>query len=321
MTRNSMTCATLLASLCVAGTLRAQAPAQPYPQQQPYPGQPGAYPAQPAPQQYPPSQTYPQQGYPQQGYPQQQPYPAQPYQPAAQPYGPSPYAAPQTAAFGVAGQFILSADRLFGLSFWSWKTDRDNGVTATLSGTSINLLSGSDMNIDRDGFAIPSPYSTARLGFDYVVASNITLGGSLGFVSRSGTDEVDNNGETNSNDLPSIIEFIVNPRFGYALVINPTVALWFRGGITYFSEHAELKETRGTATFTSSLSLNGFALSLDPQLVITPVPHFGLTLGPVADIPLSGTTKTEVSGAATGSQEHTSKITNFGLTFGLLGYI
>jgi hypothetical protein len=323
--RRLLTTSTLLASVLAAGSLAAQ---QTYPPQQPYPGQPapaqayppppgGAqpYPGQPAPQPYPP----PAQPYGAQPYPAAQPYGAQPY-PAAQPMAPppapygAPAPAPQGALLGAQGQIILSADRLFGLSVWSLKVEGDNGTSATTSGTAVNLLWGSDSDVS-------GPYATPRLGFDFAVAQSITIGGSIGFLSRSGTRESEGGGTTVSQDEPSKSGFAFAPRFGYILGINPTISIWFRGGITYFSSKTESKETAGGSTQTTTVTVDGFALNLEPQLVITPAPHFGLTLGPVGDIPLSGNAKVENSGFANSSQERSTKITNFGLTFGLLGYI
>src|SRR2546423_7429378 len=107
----------------------------------PYPNQKD--PAQPPPQQYP-QQQYPQQQFPQQQYPQEaQGYPP----PPAQYGGAAAMMGTQAATFGAQGQVIVSADRLFGLSFWSAKTDHDNNVTDTVSGTSVNLLWGDTQQV------------------------------------------------------------------------------------------------------------------------------------------------------------------------------
>src|SRR5204863_9569484 len=92
---------------------------------------PSAHMCPPLMQGYPPLQGFPQQQpYPQQGYPQQQPYPQQGYQQPSQQPMQQPYVGPTASSgapvFGAQGELILSADRLFGLSFWSSKLDLQN---------------------------------------------------------------------------------------------------------------------------------------------------------------------------------------------------
>jgi hypothetical protein len=301
--------ATLLASIVGAGVAMAQAP---YPQQ---------YPQQPYPQQYPPQQQYPQQ---QPQYPQPQQYPQQQQYPQPQPYAPQPYAqpgygqpmpygappAPPTGQFGEQGQFIFSADRLFGVSIWSDNIDADNNATRKTSGTTINVLFGTDANIT-------GPFSTPRFGFDFTVAKSVTIGGSIGVTSQTGSQESGNGATTTSQDTPSVTAFSFAPRAGYILMINPMLSLWLRGGLSYFTASISSK----TPTETDTTSLNEFAVDLEPQLVITPIPHMGFTAGLLGDIPLAGNGKFETTGANASSQDVTRKVTNWGLALGLFGYL
>jgi hypothetical protein len=63
--------------------------------------------------------------------------------------------------------------------------------------------------------------------------------------------------------------FGIAPRIGYAIPFNSALALWLRAGITYITE---------------SISGGGNQWQFSPAgevyLVITPVSHFGITLGP-----------------------------------------
>ena len=286
------TIATLLTSLCAAIPVLAQ----PYPQQYPQ-------------QQYPQQQPYPQQQYPQQQYPQQQPYPQQGFQqaPPPQQYAPPPIPSASGAMFGSAGQIIISADRLFGLGFWSSKTDLDGGLSNTTSGTAINLLWGDSTDA--------SPYQIPRFGFYYTVANSISIGGSAAFVSRSGSSETSGAGGSQSADTPSRTAFALAPRFGYILAVNSMIGFWFKGGITYFSSKTEQKSPGGTA----SQTISGLGFNIEPELVITPIQHFGLTVGGLADIGLSGNfNQAPASGAST---DHSNKVNNFGICFGILGHI
>jgi hypothetical protein len=313
MKRPIVTAATLLVSLSAVGLAEAQAyPPQQYPPQQQYPQQ--QYPQQ-QPQQYPPPQQYPQQQYPQQpqGYPQQQQGYVSP--PPAQFGGAAPMMGAQAAPFGSQGQVIISADRLFGLSFWSAKTDFDNNVSVTSSGTAVNLLWG-------EAGDLVGPNSIPRASVDFAVANSITIGGSAAFVTHSGKDEQSSPGATASRDRPTVTAFAFAPRFGYILGVNQTIAFWFKGGLTYFSSKIEQTTTTpGVASVTQWQTISGFALDIEPALVILPVPHFGLTVSGLADIGLSGNTHDESTGAASNSTDHSTRINNFGIAFGILGHI
>jgi hypothetical protein len=284
--KRTIAAATLLFSLTAAASAFAQYPPQQYP-----------------PQQYPPQQGYPQQGYPQQQY-QQPGYQQAPMAPVPQSYAP-PAASSGAAPIGSPGQIFFSADRLFGLSFWSSKTDQDGGVTDTVSGTDINLLWGDST----------TPYSTPRLGLDFVVAQGFTVGGSIAFINKTGKFERSGGGFNASADTPTTTAFALAPRLGYLLPVNPMIGFWFKGGITYFSSKTEAKSMTGT----SSTTVTGLAFNIEPELIITPVPHFGLTVGAVGDIGLSGTTTFQPESGP--STDHATKVTNFGIIAGILGYI
>jgi len=190
-------------------------------------------------------------------------------------------------------------------------------VTTTLSGTAVNLLWGGNNNIVGEDFDL---YSAPRVGFDYAVIPSLTLGGSIGYLHRSGKTEVSENGVSASTDTPTGNGFVINPRIGYALSLTPTIAIWPRGGVTYFTANEKTTSMAGT---TRTTSISGFAVSLDPQLVISPVPHFAFMVGPVADIPLAGHVTNERVNTMTGistSTETSTKVTNFGITAGVLGY-
>jgi hypothetical protein len=238
----------------------------------------------------------------------------------------------QTAVsgFGNAGQFILSADRLFGLNVWSLKnepqatpTDMTPGNPTKDSGTGINLLWGGDAGIG----SINAPiYSTPRLAFDYVLIPGLTVGGAVGYFHRSSSHETTNmQGVTTSVDRPDGNAIIFSPRAGYIFDFTPLLAVWARGGFTYYWFKSQGTTTNGMASTTSKTSADGLAITLDPQLVITPVPHFGITVGPMFDLPLAGSSKSETTGmvgpvATTITGEANTKITNWGISAGVLGY-
>jgi hypothetical protein len=229
---------------------------------------------------------------------------------------------------GERGQLIFSADRLFPLfSFTHTSTDvpgpLGNGVSkafTTNDQTGISLLWGS---------ATPLTFFTVpRLGFDYVIVPNVTVGGDLVIfftVGGHNNNETDlNNGVTMSNktDNPSTFIFGVAPRGGYILRLTDLFAVWLRGGFSYYVLNSKTTNPPGNTTTATIVSQNQFALDLDPQFVLTPVPHFGLTLGLTADIPITGgrSTENDMSNGSNITASAGASIFFFGVTAGLLGY-
>jgi hypothetical protein len=207
-------------------------------------------------------------------------------------------AAQESDRFAKQGAFILSADRLFGVSNYSATTSQ-NGRDQTVSGTQANFVWGSS--------AIPSvgsnPYTTPRLSFDYAVVDGVTIGGSVGYGLVTGKTE--SNGQ--SADSPSTGTLTAMARGGYVIPVGRH-GVWLRGGFTYFNASTSSTAVDGT---TQKSSLSGFALSLEPTFVFSPFEHVGFTGGIVVDIPLAGSSDS-------GGQSVSTKVTNYGVLFGLL---
>jgi hypothetical protein len=253
---------------------------------------------------------------------------------------------PEAVFSRAAGSVIISADRLFGVSAWSGSSSISTTTTsggaqssapvkvdAEGSGTQVNLLWGSSGT----GGGGENPFAVPRLAIDFFVGNGVTVGGSFGFASTSGSSKSTTHrfsqGSSTSidknADLPDISSFVVAPRFGVVVPAGKQVAFWLRGGVTYFHSSSEETETTpatssggGTSTKTTGSS-SGTALTFEPTLVIMPAPHVGLTLGPVFDIGLEGSAEAEgtatqggtsVTFRATGDQ----KFSSYGGAAGLL---
>jgi hypothetical protein len=117
-------------------------------------------------------------------------------------------AASGPAAFGDAGQFVLSAEQLFGYTY------RRTSFTGGHSSTNTFSLLADPLGIGAAAYMWP------RLGFDYFVMRGISLGGAASFF-RSTT------GNTNTTF------FELAPRVGYDLPIGPFLSAWPRLGFTY----------------------------------------------------------------------------------------
>lgn len=230
--------------------------------------------------------------------------------------------AADAAPAGIAnkGNFIVSAERMFGLSFNSRSEESEvtpgNKVKSTTSHTDISVL------FPISGFR--SPYMIPRIGMDFTVIDGLTIGGAIGFARGASTVKSELGGQSTERDGPSLTAFLISPRVGYILPLGDNMGLWLRGGITYFSLSSSSESTTGTppTTTKNTSGESGVALSLDPVFLITPVPHFGFYGGVMADIGLTGKDKSErVSGGTTQSTETDMKYQNFGLNFGLVGWL
>ena len=153
---------------------------------------------------------------------------------------------PRTAsaqAFGNQGDLAFSAERLMGIDFY------DEEFSATVIGLGISR------------FAV-SPYHLARLGVDYFVIDNLSVGGSIGF------GLVDPEGARNTTSGAMIA-----PRVGYALEFSKVFGFWPRGGFTYRNFGSDEE----------------FAFTLEAMFYAAPVEHFAITFGPLMDLGIAGT--------------------------------
>jgi hypothetical protein len=155
-------------------------------------------------------------------------------------------------AFGNRGDMAFSAERLMGVYFY----DEPPGGPGPQPSSSTHI----GLGIAPIG-ASASPYLLPRLGFDYFVIDNLSIGGSLGFGDFD--PEGNNNATTGA---------MIAPRVGYALEFSKVIGFWPRGGFTYrnFGGNEE------------------FALTLEAMFYAAPVEHFAITFGPLMDLGIAG---------------------------------
>ncbi len=223
-------------------------------------------------------------------------------------------------------RFIVSVERATSVLAWAGTTTITNtsfnqfGDPTTSdqevesSGTDVSFLGG---NTENNPFAIP------RVAFDAMLNSGLTLGGSLTYLTSSSKAEIPSDLDPTVKttvDGPTRSTFILSPRIGVMLKASPTVGIWLRGGITRVSVTSETKrsidDVDGTREVTTTGTGTFVNVSLDPQLVLMPVPHVGITLGAAVDIGASGTYKFETSGSP--SQEVDQTLSSYGATAGLV---
>jgi hypothetical protein len=238
--------------------------------------------------------------------------------------------APAKGDFGQQGEFIISADRLFQLFAWdNWTRDQLGGglgggvrsATVTDNQTFFSFFYGQSPNPGVDRF-----FTVPRVGLDYTIIDRLTLGGDLVLVFSVGGShktEIDfTNGQTNStsNDNPGILGFGVAPRVGYILGLSDLFSLWLRGGVSYYVISSKQTIDINPVT-TRTDTINQFAIDLEPQFVLTPIPHVGFTAGIDMDIPITGGISQDTNaGGTTASFSGHSSIFYLGVDLGMLVY-
>ena len=151
-------------------------------------------------------------------------------------------------AFGDGGQFVLSAERLFGYTY-----SRRTGFANTNSFTLLAQPLGTGTYA----------YGAPRVGFDAFLTKSISLGGSLSFFRTSAGNS-------------STTGFEVAPRLGYGMMVGPWLGVWPRLGVTYVYASGN----GATAKY--------LALTVEGLLAIVVAPHLVITFGPTLDLGLTG---------------------------------
>jgi hypothetical protein len=169
------------------------------------------------------------------------------------PGSPAVEAAPTTSSsgptgLGDGGQFVVSAERLFGYTY-SRRTNNANSNSFTLLAQPFGT----------NTYA----YGAPRIGFDGFVTKSLSLGGSLSFFRTSSGNS-------------SITGFEVAPRIGYGMMVGPWLGVWPRIGVTY------------VYSSTDGPSLKYLALTVEGLLAIVVSPHLVITFGPTLDLGLTG---------------------------------
>jgi hypothetical protein len=213
----------------------------------------------------------------------------------------------QALAAGLGGgQIVISADRLFGLSFASQTTeDGATGGKNTDSRTSLSLLWPPLSALSY------SPYQIPHLSLDYILPMGLSVGGSLAIITGSGTSKTEaaNGGASVERDAPSIT----------IMELAPSISFWPRAGFTLYSIKSSSTSTTAMP-ITSKTTYSGLGIDLEAMFVLSLADHFGIVAGPVLDLPLSGTRSSEQSPqVGPAPVDDKVKFTNYGLAVGVLG--
>jgi hypothetical protein len=242
---------------------------------------------------------------------------------------------PRAGDFGAPGQFIIEGNRLFQLfAFDDVSQQTPDGVggevskiTNTTQSTTVALLYGANGNSTYSfGRTSGDPfYTVPRVGFDYVLLPNVTIGTdlvvvfSLGGHTSTETDYTNGMSQTTTTSNNSFTGFGIAPRGGYILPLTEQWSLWLRGGFSYYIASVNTPtNTAANITTSGSVTVNQFGLDLEPQIVFTPFPHVSFTAGITADIPIAGgiSYKTTTNDTTTTTSDNSS-IFYLGLDLGM----
>jgi len=207
---------------------------------------------------------------------------------------------------GQKGHVVLGVGRLFGYYSWSAKYDLEesdgiNPPEEKASGSGLGLLRP---GVGTSGAGVTgNPYAVPYVGLDVFVLRGVSLGGAFGTASDSG--DSDESPETGATGL--------HARVGFATMVGSVVAIWPRLGLSFAWASTKAAVVDDVRVETSVAYTD---LTVEVLVVIVPVEHVGLTVGPVLDLPLSGGVEVASINKARGDASYS----NFGLAAGLVAY-
>jgi hypothetical protein len=240
--------------------------------------------------------------------------------------------AADTRGFGEKSQLILSADRLVPVFSYTSASSTTLGpntieLTRSESGAGMSLLLGRNVGIN-ETFMV-NPHTIPRVAVDFTIIPRLTLGAALAFgfgLGGSTRDESVSPGNVvvaRESDAPTATVVGLAPRGGYILPLTNWIAFWPRAGVAFYSVSSDRDIIENNAVVGSRSDTDThLSLDLDPQFVFVPVEHFFFHVGPLANIPLSGTRSQETTeGPRTDRRSNDISLFHFGITAGIGGWL
>jgi hypothetical protein len=212
-------------------------------------------------------------------------------------------ASAQDAPIGARGSWAVTGEDMVG--YFSEHTDYKDQNNLDFSAT-------------RNHLSLPFRTAGVKLGLHYFVIPGLSLGGAVGFESRSGSNTYQDVGGVYTRPVATETTFLFQPKAGYVLMLTPAAGFWFRGGLGFRYDRNRANEYDQDSRITES----SWHLSGDVLFVITPVTHFGFYIGPTGDISLSGTHHEHLVQAdgTVVDWSHSASYSRLGLGLGLIGY-
>jgi hypothetical protein len=175
-----------------------------------------------------------------------------------------------------------------------------------------------DFSATRNYLSLPFRTAGVKLGLHYFVVPGLSLGGSVGFESRSGSNTYQDVGGVYTRSIATGTTFLLQPKAGYLLMLTPVAGFWFRAGLGFRYDRNRANDYQPDSNITDS----SWHVSGDVLFVITPVPHFGFYIGPTGDLSLTGTHHEHIVDPPNPPVDwsHSASYSRLGLGMGMLGY-
>ena len=207
----------------------------------------------------------------------------------ALPAAPAPGAPSAPCAEAMLPSMSLAIERVGGVGYARAASTEAN-TDASLSLTALGI-----------GGVTLNPFAVPRVGVDFILPSNVTLGGAVGFTRLSGSTS----SGSKSQDVGSVFLYSLTPRVGYRIPLSDKIDLTPRGGLTFAGASGSLGDSKNDA------SIFAVAISADAPLAFRLTDSFNLLAGAAIDYTVSATattttSSTTVTGGPTGTTTSTS---------------
>jgi len=209
-----------------------------------------------------------------------------------------------TSTFGKQFVFVLSAERLLGLSFTNDKEENFAGTEETKRTTTEFGFSSKPGS--------RNPYFLPQLGLDFFVIDHLSVGLGLTYWHISGDEKISpppTDGPA-SRQLDDTNLFRITPRVGFGMMFTNIVGLWARGGLSYYNRHSEAENG-------DENSENGAAVTVEGLLMLSPFNHVAFGVGPAVDFGISGEEEDNPSDPNEPTSTADRKRNQYGLMSGL----
>ena len=183
---------------------------------------------------------------------------------------------------GDNGTFAIGVDRIFG--YVSDSQSYESAAVAGVPGSKYETTVSEFSFLGRAAGILVA--QVPRLSFDAFLGPGVSFGGSIMYEHFSTTNKV---AGVEDPDKPSTGIWLISPRVGFAHMFTPEVGIWPRAGIMYAHTSSDSSSTNvATGVVTKNSDTVGtLYYTMDVNLVVTPVPHIGFTIGPTLDYLLS----------------------------------
>ena len=144
-----------------------------------------------------------------------------------------------------------------------------------------------------------NPFAVPRVGLDFILPSNLTLGGAVGFTRLSGSTS----SGSRSEDIGSAILYTLTPRIGYRIQLSDKVDFTPRGGLTFAGGSFSPADSKNDA------SIFAIAIGADAPFAFRLTDSFNILVGAALDYTVSAnvsTTSTTTVVTGTGTTTSTS---------------